>query len=84
MLGQEWRTLLFGICVFHGVVQERKKFGALGWNIAYEFNDTDRDCALMNLRMFCEAGVVPWDALEYITSEILLLFWLMCRIGIVV
>ncbi|XP_026730807.1 dynein heavy chain 6, axonemal [Trichoplusia ni] len=70
VLGQDWRTMLFGICMFHAIIQERKKFGPLGWNITYEFNNSDRECAMMNLQMFCEEGFIPWDALEYITSLI--------------
>jgi len=50
--------------------QERKKFGPLGWNIRYEFNDSDRDCALLNLELFCTEDRIPWDALIYITGEI--------------
>ncbi|XP_022832877.1 dynein heavy chain 6, axonemal [Spodoptera litura] len=70
VLGQDWRSMLFGVCMFHAIIQERKKFGPLGWNITYEFNNSDRECALMNLQMFCEDGTIPWDALEYITSLI--------------
>ncbi|XP_045541953.1 dynein axonemal heavy chain 6 [Papilio machaon] len=70
VLEQDWRTLVFGICIFHALVQERKKFGPLGWNISYEFSDSDRECAILTLQMFCAGGEIPWDALEYITSEI--------------
>ena len=39
--GHAWKKLLFGLCLFNSVIHERKKYGALGWNIAYEFNDSD-------------------------------------------
>lgn len=70
IMGSEWRKIVFGICFFHAIIQERKKFGSLGWNIKYEFNDSDRECALLNFQMFCKDGYLPWDALIYITSEI--------------
>ncbi|KAJ9576326.1 hypothetical protein L9F63_006826, partial [Diploptera punctata] len=66
-LGPKWRKMVFGICFFHAVIQERKKFGPLGWNITYEFNDSDRECALNTMKMFCADKTIPWDALEYIT-----------------
>ncbi|XP_051801201.1 dynein axonemal heavy chain 6 isoform X2 [Acanthochromis polyacanthus] len=70
VLGREWRKIVFGMCFFHAIVQERKKFGPLGWNIRYEFNDSDRECALLNLNLYCKDGIIPWDALIYITGEI--------------
>uniref|UniRef100_A0A3P8PCE0 AAA+ ATPase domain-containing protein n=1 Tax=Astatotilapia calliptera TaxID=8154 RepID=A0A3P8PCE0_ASTCA len=70
ILGRQWRKIVFGICFFHAIIQERKKFGPLGWNIRYEFNDSDRECALLNLNLYCKDGTIPWDALVYITGEI--------------
>ncbi|XP_053711973.1 dynein axonemal heavy chain 6-like isoform X3 [Synchiropus splendidus] len=70
VLHRQWRKIVFGICFFHAIIQERKKFGPLGWNIRYEFNDSDRECALLNLSLYCKDGSIPWDALIYITGEI--------------
>ncbi|GBF88264.1 dynein heavy chain axonemal protein, partial [Raphidocelis subcapitata] len=67
----EWRRLLFCLSFFHAVVQERRKFGPLGWNIRYEFNASDLDCSASALRMFLDAeGPIPWDAVQFVVGEI--------------
>ncbi|XP_029341080.1 dynein heavy chain 6, axonemal [Acyrthosiphon pisum] len=69
--GSDWRKMVFGLCFFHAIILERKKFGSLGWNIAYSFTDSDRECAKLLLHMYClNAKEIPWDALQYVTGEI--------------
>ncbi len=62
---------MFSLSFFHAIVQERKKFGPLGWKIHYEFNDSDLDSSLLFLKDMLEVhSEVPWDSLRYIIGEL--------------
>lgn len=37
----EYKKLLFSLAFFHAVILERRKFGAIGWNIPYQWMNSD-------------------------------------------
>ena len=73
---QTWKRLLYACTLFHAAIQERRKFGPLGWNIRYDFTPGDLECTLITLRDLLDtsstaAGSIPWDALTYMTGQII-------------
>lgn len=67
----EFNTLLYGLCFFHALVQERVHFGAIGWNAPYQFSQADLAISARQLLMFCnEPGPAPpLQAIAYLTGE---------------
>ncbi|XP_014674130.1 PREDICTED: dynein heavy chain 1, axonemal-like [Priapulus caudatus] len=66
-----FKHLLLSLCLFYGCVLERRKFGALGFNIPYEFTDGDLQICISQLKMFLiEYAETPFKVLKYTAGQI--------------
>ncbi|CAJ1362220.1 unnamed protein product [Effrenium voratum] len=66
-----FKTLLFGFCFFHAVVQDRRKFGPIGWNIPYGFTPEDLAVCRQQLMLFVNKYKdVPYKVLNFLGAQI--------------
>jgi len=72
---EAYRPLVYVLAFFHAVVQERRKYGKLGWNVAYDFNNSDFDVSRRLLGMYLTKAHdnndenIPWGSLRYLIGE---------------
>lgn len=65
-----FKQMLYSLTMFDVIVNERKHYGSIGWNIAYEFNLSDFTQSIRQLQMFlCDGKPTPFKTLQYIISE---------------
>lgn len=65
----KYQKLLFALTYFHSVLLERRKFRTLGFNIPYDFNDTDFSVSDDLLKSYLDSyEATPWDALKYLIA----------------
>lgn len=70
-----FRPLVFVLAFFHANVQERRKYGKLGWNVPYDFNETDFRISMALIGTYLTKAfenrddAIPWGTLRYLIGE---------------
>lgn len=66
---REYKKLCFALAYFHAAILERRRYGAIGWNIAYEWMNSDFNTSEMNLMNYLnEQPEVPYTALNFLIA----------------
>lgn len=64
-------SLVFSLSFFHAVIQERRQYGKLGWNIPYDFNQSDFHASLAVIEERLKCPEIPWKSLRYLIQEVM-------------
>ncbi|XP_028981786.1 dynein heavy chain 10, axonemal [Diachasma alloeum] len=72
-----FKDLVYVLAFFHAVVQERRKYDNIGWNINYDFNESDFNVCTSILDTYLTKSWtrkeerIPWNSLKYLIGEVM-------------
>jgi len=67
--------VIYVLTFMHAVLLERRKYGKIGWNVGYDFNESDytvsRRLACLYLKKAFEEGdeMIPWGSIKYLIGD---------------
>lgn len=68
---EAFKALVYVLSFFNAVVLERRKYDKLGFNINYDFNESDFNVCLEILSTYLSRNErVPWNTLKYLIGEV--------------
>lgn len=70
----KYRPTMFVLIFLHAILQERRRYGKLGWNIPYGFADSDLLVSLLIIQKSLNdtdpKGDIRWPSLKYLIGEV--------------
>ncbi|XP_018050925.1 PREDICTED: dynein heavy chain 10, axonemal [Atta colombica] len=67
-----YKHLIYVLAFYHAVIQERRKYGKIGWNLKYDFNESDFNVCITILDTYLtKESEVPWNSLKYLIGEVM-------------
>jgi dynein heavy chain len=73
----KFSSLIYVLAFFHAVVQERRKYGKIGWNVPYDFNESDFRVSMQLMDTYLTKACdnnddkIPWNSLKYLIGEVM-------------
>lgn len=70
-----FRPCLYVLAFLHAVVLERRKYGKIGWNVNYDFNESDFNISRRLLSLYLQKSYedgdefLPWGSLKYLIGD---------------
>lgn len=70
-----FRPCLYVLAFLHAVVLERRKYGKIGWNVNYDFNESDFSISRRLLSLYLQKSFedndefLPWGSLKYLIGD---------------
>eukprot|EP00750_Incisomonas_marina_P009230 INCI15857.2.p1 GENE.INCI15857.2~~INCI15857.2.p1 ORF type:complete len:4529 (-),score=890.01 INCI15857.2:58-13644(-) len=70
-----YAPLVYVLAFLHAVVIERRKYGKIGWNVAYDYNMSDFNISRRLLGLYLEKAYVngdeqiPWGSIKYLIGD---------------
>lgn len=70
-----FKPLVWVIAFFHSIILDRRKYGKIGWNVAYDFNESDFRISFRLLGLYLKKAydnkdeMIPWASLRYLIGE---------------
>lgn len=67
----QYKKLVFALAFFHSVILERRKYGPIGWNVTYQWMNSDFDISEKQLMQYLKTQeTVPYVALNYLVAQV--------------
>lgn len=67
---KQFQRLIYSLCFFDAILQQRKHYGSIGWNVRYNFNECDLHLSLLQLQRYMNESVrTPYAVLKYLIGE---------------
>lgn len=67
---KSFQRLIYSLCSFDAIVQERKHYGSIGWNVRYNFTECDLQLSLLQLQQCINKSAhTPYAMLQYLVGD---------------